>query len=132
MQEQDFEQKVAMLRREFPQVNGDQVHHFLETAQGNSDVAYSMLLEDVDNLVQQVCSPTPFVATVSVSSVGCHACNTAHVPVTLLPTPSVVEAWFLCLSVYTHSPNTSPSTSILSQCGYDLKSVVLAQRLVVV
>ncbi|KAL3152184.1 hypothetical protein ABBQ32_001273 [Trebouxia sp. C0010 RCD-2024] len=53
LQEQDFEQKVTMLRREFPQVNGDQVHHFLETAQGNSDVAYSMLLEDVDHLVQQ-------------------------------------------------------------------------------
>lgn len=60
MQEQDFEQKAAMLRHEFPQVNGDQVHHFLETAQGNSDVAYSMLLEDVDHLVQQVCSTTPF------------------------------------------------------------------------
>lgn len=53
LQEQDFEQKAAMLRHEFPQVNGDQVHHFLETAQGNSDVAYSMLLEDVDHLVQQ-------------------------------------------------------------------------------
>lgn len=70
MQEQDFEQKVTMLRREFPQVNGDQVHHFLETAQGNSDVAYSMLLEDVDHLVQQVCYTTPCLLLVSTACPG--------------------------------------------------------------
>lgn len=78
MQEQDFEQKVTMLRREFPQVNGDQVHHCLETAQGNPDVAYSMLLEDVDNLVQQVCSLTS-VCYYSEHGISWLTCNVSYV-----------------------------------------------------
>ena len=54
LQDQDFEEKVAMLRNEFPQVDADQIQHCLETAQGNPDVAFSMLLEDADYLLQQV------------------------------------------------------------------------------
>ena len=54
LQDQDFEQKVTKLRDDFPQVNADQIHHCLETAQGNYDVAFSMLLEDADYLLQQV------------------------------------------------------------------------------
>ena len=103
MQEQDFEQKVAMLRREFPQVNGDQVHHFLETAQGNSDVAYSMLLEDVDNLVQQVCSSTPFCyySQRVMTQLACmqqSLCAMALVP-------AVVEVLMMCLSVHMNTPH---------------------------
>lgn len=58
LQDQDFEQKVTKLREDFPLVNADQIHHCLETAQGNLDVAFSMLLEDADYLMQQVSSPT--------------------------------------------------------------------------
>lgn len=54
LQDQDFEEKVTMLRNEFPQVDADQIQHCLETAQGNPDVAFSMLLEDADYLLQQV------------------------------------------------------------------------------
>ena len=54
LQEQEFEHNVTTLRKEFSQVDPDQVHHCLETAQGRYDVAYSMLLEDADYLVMQV------------------------------------------------------------------------------
>lgn len=54
LQDQNFEEKFARLRVDFPHVNADQIHHCLETAQGNYDVAFSMLLEDADYLLQQV------------------------------------------------------------------------------
>ena len=57
LQDQDFDEKFAKLRIDFPLVNADQIHHCLETAQGNYDVTFSMLLEDADFLCQQVSWP---------------------------------------------------------------------------